>query len=56
MTRFAAYVDARMFYAYHTGPETLAADDPRVHLVGPDRIAQLALDNGLADWITGKAA
>ena len=46
--------ESRMFYVYHSGPETLAAIDPRVVLIGPDRLPEMVLNAGLFDWLLEK--
>ncbi len=38
-----------------TIPETLTADDPRVVLIGPDRLPEMALNAGPFDWLLEKA-
>jgi len=35
--------------------ETLTADDPRVVLIGPDRLPEMAFNAGLFDWLLEKA-
>lgn len=45
---------ARMFYAYHTASGPLATVDPRVTLVGPEQLSELALDAGLFNWLIQK--
>lgn len=44
----------RMFYVYHSG--TANTDDERVIVVGPERLAELVLDAGLANWIIRKVS
>ena len=46
--------DARMFYAYHTTTGPLATNNPRVSLIGPERLSELALDAGLFTWLIEK--
>ncbi len=45
---------ARMFYAYDTASGPVATEDPRVTLVGPERLSELALDAGLFNWLIQK--
>ena len=47
--------ETRMFYVYHSGPDTLTAANPRVVLVGPDRLSEMVLSAGLFDWLLEKA-
>ena len=44
----------RMFYVYHSG--TAQIDDERVVVVGPEKIAELVLDAGLANWLIRKVS
>jgi hypothetical protein len=44
----------RMFYVFHSGEAE--TDDERVSVVGPDRIAELVLDAGLANWLIRKVS
>ena len=44
----------RMFFVYHTGePKT---DDEQVTLIGPEKLAELALEAGLATWLIGNVS
>ncbi len=54
IARMGEIPDARMFYAYHTTSLPLVADDPRVTLVGPERLSELALEAGLFNWLIQK--
>jgi hypothetical protein len=42
----------RLFYAFHSGDAV--ATDPRVSVLGPDRIADMTLDAGLMRWVMEK--
>jgi len=42
----------RMFYVYHSGEAD--TDDDRVIVVGPNKLAELVLDAGLANWLIRK--
>lgn len=44
----------RMFYVYHTGD--VSTDDPRVTLIGPDRIAEMVVEAGLSGWVVRKVS
>lgn len=44
----------RMFYVFHTGEA--AIDDPRVNVIGPEKLAQLVVDAGLVDWLVRKVS
>jgi hypothetical protein len=44
----------RMFYVFHTG--SVATDDKRVTIVGPERLAELVVDAGLVDWLLRKVS
>jgi hypothetical protein len=44
----------RMFYVYHSGEAN--TDDDRVIVVGPDKLAELVLDAGLANWLIRKVS
>lgn len=45
---------ARMFYVYHSGEAK--ADDDRVIVVGPEKLAELVMDAGLTSWLIRKAS
>lgn len=51
---------SRMFFVYHSyHPSTQkppTTDDPRVTVVDPVRLAQLAVDAGLVGWLIGKVS
>lgn len=42
----------RLFYAFHSGEASTS--DPRVSILGPDRIADMTLDAGLMRWVMDK--
>ena len=42
----------RLFYAYHSGEAQTS--DPRVSVLGPERIAEMTLDAGLMRWVMQK--
>jgi hypothetical protein len=42
----------RMFYAFHSGDAK--TDDERVTVLGPEKLAELAVEAGLADWLIRK--
>lgn len=44
----------RMFFVYHSGAAD--ADDERVRVIGPDKLAEMALDAGLAGWLLRKVS
>lgn len=46
---------ARMFYVYHSG-EPSPSDDRRVTLIGPESLAALVVDAGLAGWLVEKVS
>jgi len=43
---------SRMFYVFHTG--NLTTDSPQVSLIGPQRLARMTIEAGLADWVLRK--
>jgi hypothetical protein len=43
----------RLFFVYHTGHVT-PPDDGRVVVIGPDKLAEMAVDAGLVGWLVGK--
>jgi hypothetical protein len=45
----------RMFFVYHTGSVTDPEDD-RVVVIGPEQLAALVLDAGLADWLIARVS
>jgi hypothetical protein len=44
----------RMFYVYHTG--RTSTDDPRVVVLGPERIAEMVVEAGLVGWVVRKVS
>ena len=44
----------RMFYVYHSG--CAQTDDDRVTVVGPEKLAKLVVDAGLANWLIRKVS
>lgn len=44
----------RMFYVFHSGKAD--TDDPRVTVIGPEKLAELVVNAGLVDWLVGKAS
>ncbi|MBI4480149.1 MAG: hypothetical protein HY651_09020 [Acidobacteria bacterium] len=44
----------RMFYVYHSGEAE--TDDDRVTIIGPERLAELVMDSGLANWLIRKVS
>lgn len=52
----SARPEARMFYVFHTAAGAAPAEAPGITTIGPDRIAEMSLSAGLADWIIRKAS
>lgn len=46
----------RMFFVWHTGDVGAAPEHGRVTLVGPDQLARMVLDAGLATWLRKKVS
>lgn len=46
--------ESRMFYVYHSSEAALSCEDPRVALIGPDRLSEMILNAGLFDWLLKK--
>lgn len=44
---------SRMFFVYHTGEAE--TDDPRVVVIGPEKLAEMAVEAGLTGWLIRKA-
>lgn len=44
----------RMFYVYHSG--NVATEDPRVVMIGPERIAEMVVEAGLVGWVVRKVS
>jgi hypothetical protein len=44
----------RMFFVYHSGEAS--TDDERVTVIGPDMLAEMSLDAGLATWLLRKVS
>ena len=45
---------ARVFIAYHTGPDQLSLNDENITLIGPKDLARYVVDLGLATWVMRK--
>jgi hypothetical protein len=45
----------RMFFIYHSGVVKPVVD-PRVVIIGPERLATLVVDAGLVGWLIGKVS
>jgi len=45
----------RMFFVYHTG-QISNPNDSRVTLIGPEELAKMVIDAGLAGWLIEKAS
>ncbi|MFZ4542338.1 MAG: hypothetical protein ACOYNL_11210 [Rickettsiales bacterium] len=54
---FARWDMQRLFYVYHTLNDAMALDveDPRVTLIGPEKLCRMVLRAGLVEWLMGKA-
>jgi hypothetical protein len=46
----------RMFFVYHSGPQTIASSDDQVILIGPGRLEQMVVDAGLVGWVIAKVS
>jgi hypothetical protein len=46
----------RMFFVWHTGDVGAAPEHGRVTLIGPDQLARMVLDAGLATWLRQKVS
>ena len=55
VSRFEARDETRLFYVYHSSKGDLATSAPGCTLIGPERLAGLALDAGLVTWLIEKA-
>lgn len=44
----------RMFFVYHTGEAS--TDDPRVVVIGPEKLAEMAIEAGLTGWLIRKVS
>ena len=45
---------SRMFYVYHSGEAQTT--DERVVVIGPEKLAQMVFDAGLANWLIRKVS
>jgi hypothetical protein len=43
-----------MFYVFHSG--NAETDDDRVTVIGPEKLAALVVDAGLANWVIRKVS
>ena len=43
-----------MFFVYHSG--NAETDDERVIVIGPEKLAEMAVDAGLATWLVRKVS
>jgi hypothetical protein len=46
--------DYRMFYVYHSGDAS--TKDDRVIVIGPEKLSEMVLDAGLANWLIRKVS
>ncbi len=44
----------KMFFVFHSGEAQ--SDDPRVSVIGPEKLAELVLDAGLVSWLIRKVS
>jgi hypothetical protein len=53
---FARWDMQRLFYVYHTLNDAMAldVDDPRVTLIGPEKLCTMVLRAGLVEWLMSK--
>lgn len=49
--RLGQYDAARIFYVYHTSGESLHSDNPKLCLLGLDKLASATVKAGLSDWL-----
>ncbi len=45
----------RMFFVFHSG-EPKAVDDPRVTVIGPEKLAEMVVNAGLVGWLIQKVS
>jgi hypothetical protein len=59
LATYAEKLDAlpygRLFYIYHTG-KVGQSTDPRVVIIGPEKVAELVVDAGLVGWLIDKVS
>ena len=54
---FAERAEGRMFFAYHSTTEAgLVTRDDKVTVLGPSKLAEMALSSGLTDWLINKVS
>lgn len=46
----------RMFFVFHSGEPKAVVDDPRVTLIGPEKLAELVVTAGLVGWLIQKVS
>jgi hypothetical protein len=46
----------RMFFVWHTGNVSAKAETDGITMIGPDRLARMCLDAGLASWLREKVS
>lgn len=59
LAEYVSRIDAadefnRMFYVYHTG--YASTEDPRVVVIGPEKVAEMAIEAGLVGWLIRKVS
>lgn len=52
--RFGGSTYDRMFFAYHTAQGQIHSADPKITLLGADRLSRMILDAGLVNWLLDK--
>jgi hypothetical protein len=45
-----------MFYVFHSGQAEMDADDRRVTVIGPDKLAELVVNASLVKWLIDKVS
>jgi hypothetical protein len=46
----------RMFFVFHSGEPEAAGDDPRVTVIGPEKLAEMVVNAGLVGWLIQKVS
>lgn len=46
----------RMFFVFHSGEPKAVVDDPRVTVIGPEKLAELVVNAGLVGWLIQKVS
>jgi len=54
--RFSRRDEDRMFYVYHSASQSVESKDPKITVIGLERLSAMVVDSGLAGWVIDQAS